>query len=470
MNLPGKKTKIVCTVGPACDTQPVLEDMIRNGMNIARLNFAHGDFDSHAESIGTVRRAAEATGEPVTILADLPGPKMRIGALAEEPVELERGAEFTLFTREITGDATKASISFEGLTDAVKPGDPIFLNDGYIQLVVRRVTSEKVVCEVAVGGPLLSHKGVNFPGIDLGIRAFTEFDHACLEFAIGQGVHAVSQSFVSTAADIDAVRQAARERGADMFIIAKIERTPALENYDAILKSADGIMVARGDLGVEVPVERVAVVQKDLIHRANLHARPVITATQMLESMTEHTRPTRAEVSDVTNAILDGSDAVMLSGESAVGAHPANTVATMARIVKAAEASQHHHAAVRRGLEEAHSDGEISNEDLISLSVSASMSSLVPQAVISPARTGISTRRLARFRLPAWIIAVAASPAVFEAANFCYGVYPVYEPEPPADWETWTRHWLNAHGMDTGRAVLTQRLPSGTNRMEIVTL
>ena len=332
------RTRIVCTIGPASRAPATMAAMIEAGMNVARLNFAHGTFDEHAAIIADVRAAARATGRRVAILADLPGPKLRIGRLAEQPVELERGREFTLEVGEFTGDATRASTTFERLPQAVKPGDTIFLNDGLVQLVVKAVQGAAVRCEVAVGGALLSNKGINLPDVDLGIGAFTERDRKCLAVALAHGVDAVSQSFVQDADDIRAVREAARSAGRELPVFAKIERAQALRRIDAILAAADGVMVARGDLGVEIPIESIAAAQKQLLEKANRLAKPAITATQMLLSMVENRRPTRAEVTDVANAILDGTDCVMLSEESAIGAHPVEAVQMLSRIAKVTEA------------------------------------------------------------------------------------------------------------------------------------
>src|SRR5207344_915127 len=286
MMLPEHKTKIVATIGPASESPEMLERLIRAGLNIARLNFSHGDFSGHAEHIARIRAAAQTTGRRVAIMADLPGPKMRVGKIEPEPIQLLPGDPFTLTTEDVVGDGRRVSMSFDRLPRVVKPGDQLSLNDGLVQLVVERVVGNDVHCVVAVGGELRSRKGLNLSGIDLGISAFTDHDRACLEFALGHGVDAVSQSFVETAADIEAVRAAAHDLGRQPFIIAKIERADALKHIDDILKASDGIMVARGDLGVEVPVEQIAVLQKQLIAKATAAGKPVITATQMLESMT----------------------------------------------------------------------------------------------------------------------------------------------------------------------------------------
>jgi pyruvate kinase len=257
--LPRHKTKIVATIGPASDPPEILEELIRSGLSVARLNFSHGDFSSHADRIARIRAAERAAGRRVTIMADLPGPKMRVGKINPEPVQLRAGQRLVLTTDDITGSSERVGISFEPLPHVVKPGDRILLNDGVIQIVVESVSGNDVECRVAVGGELRSKKGLNLPGIHLGISAFTDNDRACLEFALAQGVDAVSQSFVESAADIEAVRAAAAAMGKHPFIIAKIERADALAHLDDILSSADGIMVARGDLGVEVPVHEVAI-------------------------------------------------------------------------------------------------------------------------------------------------------------------------------------------------------------------
>jgi pyruvate kinase len=327
MAFPAHKTKIVCTIGPASDSPQILEKMIRAGMNVVRLNFSHGDFASHKIVIDRVREVEGMTGRDVAIMADLPGPKMRIGQLAEEPIELRAGDHFTLTSDDIIGNRERVSMSFSRLPKVVNPGDTLFLNDGIIQLEVVQIAGNDVRCLCTIGGELRSRKGLNLPGIDLGISAFTEHDHKCLKFALENGVEAVSQSFVENASDIEAVRRAATALGHNPFIIAKIERAGARDHIDEILRAADGIMIARGDLGVETPIELMAIVQKRLMEKAQRSGKPVITATQMLESMTENRRPTRAESTDVANAILDGTDCVMLSGESAMGRYPVEAAA-----------------------------------------------------------------------------------------------------------------------------------------------
>jgi len=473
MRLSAKKTKIVCTIGPATKSRETLEQMIRKGMNVARLNFSHGDFDDHRGLIANIRAAAIAVGQRVAVLADLPGPKMRIGRLARETVELKRDRVFALVTGDFEGDAGRVSINFSGLPKVVRPGDQILISDGLIQLEVEGVQEDEVRCRVLVGGTLRSHKGVNFPGIDLGVGAFTERDHECLAFALEHGVDAVSQSFVQDAADIEAVKKAAADIGYNPFVVAKIERSQALEHMDAILDAADGIMVARGDLGVEIPIEEIGIVQKRLIHQANLLGKPVITATQMLESMIDNRRPTRAEVTDVCNAILDGTDCVMLSEESAMGTYPAEAVAVMSRIARATEAHRNVQP-VRQVLAEEETGGDISVEDLISLSVQATVERLEPTVVITPTESGTTPRRITRFRLPVWIVAVTLREATCQRLLFSYGVHPVLESAFTKDWEAYIHEELGRYGLAKGLVILTQGPPTGkpggTNRMEIIDL
>jgi pyruvate kinase len=447
--------------------------MISAGMNVARLNFSHGEFAGHRQVIENIRAAATQAGRRVAIMADLPGPKMRIGNLSVEKIELKRGDRFTLTTDEVIGDQQRVSVTFSRLPQAVKPGDLLSLNDGFVQLEVTAVRGNDVLCVVRVGGELRSRKGLNLPNIDLGIRAFTEHDRDCLRFALEHGVDAVSQSFVESAADVRAVRQAAKEFGREPFVIAKIERARALEHIDDILEAADGLMIARGDLGVEVPIEKIAVVQKDLMRRANQRGKPVITATQMLESMTSHRLPTRAEATDVSNAILDGTDCVMLSGESAMGSYPVESVAMLGRIAAEVEPTRRH-LPVKEMYAGVDLRGSIRPQHLIAVSVEASLEYLSPAAVFVRSRTGATARRLASFHLPAWIVAVGDREKTCQDLLFSYGVHPVYEPKPPAAWRGYVRQWLQRHEVQ-GEFALVTHAPSADgeeagHRMEVIEL
>jgi len=473
MRLPDHKTKIVCTIGPASESPAVMKQMIEAGMNVARLNFSHGDFTAHKKVIENLRAAAATTGRRIAIMADLSGPKMRIGKIDPEPVELKPGEPFTLTTEDIVGDAHRVSVSFDRLPHAVKKGNTLFLNDGYIQLEVNAVKGRDVLCTVRVGGELRSRKGLNLPGIDLGITAFTKRDHECLRFALENGVDAVSQSFVESAADIEAVRKAAESLGHHPFIIAKIERSGALNQIDAILDATDGIMIARGDLGVEVPIEEIAVLQKRLMHLANMRAKPVITATQMLESMTDNRRPTRAEATDVANAILDGTDCVMLSGESAMGKYPVDAVAMLAKIAASVEGHRHANTVkeLYQGVDLA---GRIRPEHLIAIGVEACLEYESPTAVFVPTHSGATARSVARFRFPAWMVAVSSQEATCQSLQFSSGVYPVHEPEHPERWTDYIRQWVRNHGMEGKLAILTEgpssKHPETNHRMEIIDL
>jgi|UniRef100_A0A7C3WGW4 pyruvate kinase len=472
MRLPAHKTKIVATIGPASESDQVLEEMIQAGMNVARLNFSHGDFDYHARLLERLRAAARKTGRRVAILADLPGPKLRIGTLAQEPVELRAGDFFTLTTQDILGDARRVSVSFQRLPEVVKPGDTLFLNDGLIQLQVAETGAEAVKCRVVVGGELRSRQGLNLPGVSLGISAFTPQDRECLAFALKQGVDAVSQSFVESAQDIKAVREAAAALGHQPFVIAKIERANALKNLAAILEEADGLMIARGDLGVEIPIEQIAGIQKQLVRAANLAGKPVIIATQMLESMTMNLRPTRAEATDVANAILDGTDCVMLSGESAVGKYPVAAVNMLARIAAAIEPLQPYYRA-RPDLSRAE-PRQASFRDLIALSVQAILEKTVPAAVFVPTRSGATARSIARFRPSVWIVAVSSLDSTCQRLMFTYGAHPVHEPEHPENWKAYVRRWLAEHDISGDLVVLTEgpssKHPEANHRIELIEL
>ncbi len=473
MPFPANKTRIVCTIGPASNSPEVLEKMIRAGMNVVRLNFSHGDFASHAETIQKIRAASKATKRRVAIMADLPGPKMRIGQFEEEPIELQLDDLFTLTTEDVIGNQTRVSISFPQLPKAVHPEDRLFLNDGLVELEVLKVKGNDVHCKVLVGGILSSRKGLNLPGIDLGISAFTDRDHECLKFAMQNGVDAVSQSFVETGNDIKAVRKAAKDLGHDPFIIAKIERIGARNHIDDILDAADGIMIARGDLGVEIPIEKMAVAQKLLMRKANLAGKPVITATQMLESMTHTRRPTRAEATDVANAILDGTDCVMLSGESAVGQYPVDATAMLAKIAAVIEPHRTVNP-IKGKLISRREDDDVRLEDLIALSVETTLERITPPTVIVPTRSGATARSITRFRLPVWITAFSRYEKTCQDLMFSYGVLPVCEAEHPDDWKQWARTWLQTIGEVGNLVVLTEgpstKHPYRNNRMEILDL
>jgi pyruvate kinase len=467
------KTKIVCTIGPASESREVMEKMLNAGMNVARLNFSHGDFESHKKVINNLRAASHATGKSLAIMADMSGPKMRIGTLEEEPIQLNPGDTFTLTTEDITGNQARVSVSFDRLPQAVNPGDTLYLNDGYIQLEVKQVDGRDVHCQVLVGGELRSRKGLNLPGIDLGISAFTPRDHECLKFALEHGVDAISQSFVESEKDIEDVRSAAKDLGYDPFIIAKIERSRARENLGGILEAADGIMIARGDLGVEIPIEMIAVAQKYLMQLANIKGKPVITATQMLESMTKRRLPTRAEATDVANAILDGTDCIMLSGESAMGDYPVDAVKMLAKIAAAIEVHRPSYYA-REALRAFGREESGTPADLIGLTVESVLKRHSLAVVMVPTYSGSTARGVTRSRLPVWIVAISPQERTCQQLQFSYGVYPVHKPDYPKNWKTYAQDWVRSHGVAGDMVFLTERSsirnPDVNARIELLDL
>ena len=337
-----RHSKIVCTIGPATRSPRIIRKLIAAGMDVARLNFSHGTHQEHAQSIAMLRDAATQYKKPLAILADLQGPKIRTGALAGGgTVLLRAGQKFVITVAKVLGDSTRVNTTFQPLPREVKSGDRILLSDGLIELRVEKTTRSEVICQVVNGGVLGEHKGINLPGVKLHVPAITEKDRVDLRFALAHGADYIAASFVRRAEDVHLAKELVRRVKKDTPVIVKLEKPEAIDNLEQILPVSDGVMVARGDLGVEMNPEQVPVVQKNIIARAREFRRPVITATQMLESMTENPRPTRAEASDVANAIFDGTDAVMLSAETATGKYPVEAVSMMARIIAAAESSIH---------------------------------------------------------------------------------------------------------------------------------
>lgn len=463
------KTKIVATIGPASDSPEMLNRLLRAGVDIARLNFSHGDFNRHADVIARIRAAAQTLGRDVAVMADLPGPKMRIGEIEPQSIELRVGDNFTLTSQEIIGNAERVSVTLTALPRIVKAGDRLFLNDGLVQLQVETILGNDVLCKVVVGGELRSRKGLNLPGINLGISAFTEHDRACLAFALKHGVDAVSQSFVANADDVERVRSAALALGKKPFIIAKIERVDALTHYDEILKAADGIMVARGDLGVEVPVEKIAVLQKQLIAKANIAGKPVITATQMLESMVTNRLPTRAESTDVANAILDGTDCVMLSGESAIGEYPEEAVAMLAKIAMATE--PHRPQAWLKAMQGVTLQPSTPSQAM-AVVVERALEAVPCAAVFVPTRSGDTARMISRFKPSVWIVAAGEDYAALKGLFFSYGVEPVFLQHEPERWRDLACAWLRDHQVKGNVGLLvaaaSARHPDASHRIEFM--
>jgi pyruvate kinase len=332
-----QKTKIVCTIGPASEKEEVLEAMIQNGMNVARLNFSHGSHEDHLEKINLLRKLSARLKKPVAILLDLAGPKIRIGTIPDPGILLEPGHKFILTNRDVEGSMEEVSLTYKNLPLEVKTGDRLLLADGLMELVVEKTGKSDIICKVVTGGILTSHKGINLPTGTIMTSSLTEKDHADLLFGLDNDIDFIALSFVKTAEDIKIVKDIIATKGKKTPVIAKIEKHEALDNIDAIMKISDGIMVARGDLGVEIPLEDVPLIQKRLISKANTCGKPVITATQMLRSMVSSPRPTRAEATDVANAVLDGTDAIMLSEETASGNYPAEAVMYMSRLATVAE-------------------------------------------------------------------------------------------------------------------------------------
>ncbi len=339
MNLPNHKTKIVCTIGPGCRSLVMMEAMIKAGMNVARLNFSHADFTEHNENILNLRKASLKLNRYVNIFIDLPGSKMRLGKLAK-PLTVTPGQRLILTNAKVSEGDARIPVDFHRFSQSAIKGNIVYINDGFIQLLIEKVSKLDVHCKVLVGGTMSSHKGINLPNAKLNLNAITPKDYECIAFGLSHGVKTYGISFVESAEDVRKVREFAKRKGSNVYLVAKIERREAINNIDAILKEADGIMIARGDLGVEIPIEEVPIVQKKLIAKANALGKPVITATQMLESMTQNVRPTRAEANDVTNAILDGTDAIMLSGETAVGKYPIETITVMCQIAAYTESQR----------------------------------------------------------------------------------------------------------------------------------
>ncbi|MBI2907697.1 MAG: pyruvate kinase [Chloroflexi bacterium] len=421
-----RRTKIVCTIGPAVSSEAALEQLIVAGMNVARLNFSHGDHASHGAVIESLRRISTRLGHPVAILQDLPGPKLRTGPLRDVTVELDEGNEFSLTTQPRVGDEHGVSITAGSLPRDVKPGDAIFLADGSIKLEVVTSTDSEIRCKIVAGGTLGAAKGINVPGVPLSVPSTTEEDWKHLAFGLGQGVDMVALSFVREAGDIDKARDFIRRKGHDTPIIAKIEKKEALERIDEIIGAADGVMVARGDLGVEVPIEKVPLAQKEIIRKCNSAGKPVIVATQMLESMIGAPSPTRAEVTDVANAIIDGADAVMLSAETAIGRYPLQSVRMMVRIAHEVDASLPPEGFLFR--REATPEPKI--DDAISRAACQSAFHLGAAAIVAFTSSGATACRVAKHRPPAPILALTPNPATARRLALSWGVSPHVVAEP----------------------------------------
>jgi len=415
------RTKIVATIGPASRDAAVLERMIAAGLDVVRLNFSHGTHEKHAAVLADVRRLAEQQGRTVAVLQDLAGPKIRTGPMAESDVYLDVGARLTLTTRKVPGSAQEVGLTWPDLPRNVNAGDILVLADGAITLRVERSGETDIVCRVEVGGPLTSHKGINLPGRSINAPILTEKDREDLAFGLELGVDLVAVSFVRTGHDLQTVRALCRELGhPDIPLIAKIEKHEALANLDQIVAAADGIMVARGDLGVEIPIEQVPRAQKRLIRAANAVGKPVITATQMLKSMVDSPRPTRAEATDVANAILDGTDAVMLSEETAVGNHPVLAVQTMVKLAVDVEAEFPHQEWLRRFPCER---GRCSCEEAVAQAAVELAEDVGAAAIITCTMSGFTARMVAKRRPLPMLLATTPDPQIQRRLAPLWGVH-----------------------------------------------
>jgi pyruvate kinase len=421
-----RRAKIVATLGPASSTESVFRNLVRAGVDVARLNFSHGSHEEMLALIRMIRKVSRAERKPLCILGDLQGPKIRTSMLKDhQPVLLKAGQRLTITPREVLGTSSLVGTTFKTLAENVEQGSRILLSDGLIELRVQEVLGDDVISEIVNGGILGEHKGINLPGIPVRVPSLTEKDSEDLEFALKNGVDAIAVSFVRTAEDVSLVRNRVSAHGGDTWIIAKLEKPQAIEHLDAILTAADGIMVARGDLGVEVPPEKVPAIQKHIIRRAAEFRKPVITATQMLESMIENPRPTRAEVSDVANAVYDGTDAVMLSGESAVGKYPVETVAMMARIVADAE----YHIKEQNYTESRERRSHLSIAETICEATAHAADDLDLRAIALFTESGSTARQLSKYHPSAPIFALSPVDVTINRLNLLWGTTPIHCPK-----------------------------------------
>ena len=430
-----KKTKIICTMGPRTMDKIILKELIAGGMNVARFNFSHGSYEEHAERIALVRQVSEQLGIPVALMLDTKGPEIRTGLLKDgKKVSLEQGKEFTLYTEEREGDETGCSITYQQLVYDVRKGDTILIDDGLIGLEVQRVSADKIECIIKNGGELGERKGVNVPNVKIHLPGVTQKDREDILFGIEQGVDYIAASFVRNSDCIMDIREILEDNhGRDIGIIAKIENAEGVENIDEILDAADGIMVARGDLGVEIPADQVPHIQKKIIHKCNRKCKPVVTATQMLDSMIRNPRPTRAEAGDVANAIYDGSDAIMLSGETAMGKYPVEAVRMMAKIAETTEVHLDYSNLQKLNKKQRKKD--------ISMAVGfASVSTaeiLKASCLVVPTMTGYTARMISSLRPKTPIYAISPSEQAVRRMQLYWGVYAM-----PGETEDSTRHMI----------------------------
>lgn len=419
-----KKTKIVCTMGPNTDNREIMKELALNGMDVARFNFSHGDHAEHRHRLEILESVREELGIPIASLLDTKGPEIRTGKLKDgKKVTLKEGDLYTLTTEEIVGDETRGYINYAGLAEDVKPGDRILIDDGLIELHVREVNGTDIVCRIENGGELGEKKGVNVPGVRVKLPALTDKDKEDIRFGVDAGFDFVAASFVRNADAIREIRAILDEKGSAMQIIAKIENEEGIENIDSIIEASDGIMVARGDMGVEIPAEKVPHIQKMIIRKCNLACKVVITATQMLDSMIRNPRPTRAEVSDVANAVYEGTDAVMLSGETAMGSYPIEAVRMMSQIAEESEKYLDYMFYQRRKVS-AENLRNISNT--VCYSSVATASDLEAPVIVAPSVSGFTTRMLSKWRPKALIAGLSPSMTAVRQMQLYWGVKPFH--------------------------------------------
>ncbi len=418
-----RKTKIVCTVGPATDDDKILRQMMLSGMNVARFNFSHGDYEMHKKRFEQVVRLREELGLPIATMLDTKGPEIRLGKFVDDkPVEIFDGDTFTLTTEDIPCTAERASITFKGLPGDVSIGTKILINDGAVELVAEKITATDIICKVTTGGMLSNNKGINVPGVELSMPYLSERDMSDLEFGSKMGYDFIAASFVRSSADVSYLRKFTKSLGwTTPRIIAKIENMDGVNNIDEIIEVSDGIMVARGDMGVEIPFEQIPAIQKDIIEKGYLAGKQVITATQMLESMITNPKPTRAEITDVANAIYDGTSAIMLSGETAAGKHPVEAVRTMALIAETTEKDINYiHRLSKRPV-----SIERNQTNAISHAAVTTAHDISAKAVITVTKSGSTARNLSKFRPSCMIIGCTPNETVLRQMNMSWGVLPV---------------------------------------------
>ena len=417
-----KKTKIVCTIGPASESIDTLKELIKSGLNVCRLNFSHGNYEEHGKRIDNIKAARNEMKLPIAILLDTKGPEIRTGKFSSPEVNLVEGQNFIITMEDVLGDETKCTVSYKELVNDVKPGNQILIDDGLVGLAVKEIKGQEILCIVQNAGTIKDNKGVNVPNVKINLPAITPKDKKDIEFGIEQGIDFIAASFVRKASDVLAIREILEENNAtNIQIISKIENQEGVDNIDEILEVSDGLMVARGDLGVEIPTEDIPIVQKELIKKCNILGKPVITATQMLDSMIRNPRPTRAEVTDVANAIFDGTDAIMLSGETAAGKYPLESVKTMASIAIRAEQTLDYEELLKTKVKLR----QLNITNAISHATCTTAIDLKASAIITATASGYTARMVSSYRPSAPIIAATNSEMVMRQMGLVWGVYPI---------------------------------------------